>query len=246
MNHRTFLVVILPSALLAAQAAAQTPRLSLERVEEALCEKADADGDSFRPKLCDPRCDCLTASILSAVNACTETSPGIFVAEEAIPAHDAWCSGACRYINLDPPFDVFFGDECYASNDCPSVSGLAGGCLLYDPANPPILGGYCRDPSASCTSNTQCAGGYSCDFGFCQKQSTNCFTANGLVLGSTPIVGEPLAARAVALKTLFGVGPAESSAVVDCGGQKINSNDALECIAQVETAIGQPCTPFSP
>jgi hypothetical protein len=49
------------------------------------------------------------------------------------------------------------------------------------------------------------------------------------------------------LATLTGVTSGNETAVVDCtrpsGTTKINSNDALQCIAQIEAAIGQPCTP---
>ena len=46
----------------------------LSRAEAALCAKADADGETYRPYFCSPRCDCLP--LLAGAISCDEPSPG--------------------------------------------------------------------------------------------------------------------------------------------------------------------------
>jgi hypothetical protein len=38
--------------------------------------------------------------------------------------------------------------------------------------------------------------------------------------------------------TISGIEDPDSESVVKCNGKRINSNDALECIAQIETVTG--------
>ena len=42
---------------------ADPARNSIERNRAAMCAKADADGDSYRPFVCDARCDCLAGLV---------------------------------------------------------------------------------------------------------------------------------------------------------------------------------------
>ncbi|MEZ4332614.1 MAG: hypothetical protein R3F35_12705 [Myxococcota bacterium] len=46
------------------------------RLEAALCAKADADGDAYRPFVCPARCDCFQT--LGVPSSCQETSPGTY------------------------------------------------------------------------------------------------------------------------------------------------------------------------
>lgn len=230
---------IAPLLLLLAAPAVGQDRLSLERMKEAICEKADADAESFRPKICDPRCDCLDGVDLSAADICVETAPGVFAVEQVVPARDAVCKGGCFYTLPDPPYDVVgTGEFCATNADC-----TVGACFFADPNLGTPFDTCFDDELHSCSKDSQCASGFSCSGGLCKMAySLSC----GSEVPSTPIVCASLPELTFSLAGLSGVGPADSAAVVTCEGTSINSNDALECLAQIETTLGQTCTAYTP
>lgn len=81
MAHSSPLLCAL-AILLAAPAFAQSrPSIGKidaqqSRLEAAICAKADADGDSYRPFVCPARCDCFQT--LGVPSSCQETSPGTY------------------------------------------------------------------------------------------------------------------------------------------------------------------------
>jgi hypothetical protein len=195
------------AVLAASPASAQVSRPSIssvdaaqKRTNAAICAKADADGDSYRPFVCEPRCDCLAEVLLqSPPNLCDESSPGVFDigAVGAPSCNDGYCEGVAPSLCLPTTNPCLIpGQECVTS--CSPF-----GCV-----------GVCRQP---CASDATC-----------------------------PPVPTGPAAR------LSGVSPPDSPNAVDCvvtpnplepstaTTEKINSNDALECLEQVQVTTG-PC-----
>jgi len=190
--------------LAATPVGAQAPRPSInsvdaaqKRTNAAICAKADADADSYRPFVCDPRCDCLAPFLLQiAPTACDESSPGVF--------------------------DV-------AATGAPTCSN--GFCLG-------VGGNFCTPGFGGCFPGQQCV--TTCVFGFCTSRCALPCTDNALC---PPIPG-PTA-------RLSGVSAPDSPNALECTlllnsffnttatTEKINSNDALECIEQVEATL--PC-----
>jgi len=188
--------------LLAAQAAAQAPRPSInsvdaaqKRTNAAICAKADADGDSYRPFVCDPRCDCLAPFLIqTAPTVCDESSPGVF--DVAAPGAPTCSNGFCVGVG----------------------------------------GNFCTPGGAGCFPGQQCV--TTCAFTICISRCVQPCTSDAVC---PPIPG-PVA-------RLSGVSPPDSPNAVECmlllnpadpasgTTQKINSNDALECIEQVEADV---------
>ena len=240
--------------------AVEEVEVELERTRAAMCAKSDFDGDSYRPFVCDPRCDCLNSEFISELERCEETTAGTFVASQAdLEAPPASCvspqTNLCRATNIPDPFFTIIVDACATSGlsgcfetaDCPSGEvcsrdddGTQGRC--YDPctsiadcAQPPSR----CETSIACQHDGQCPDGWSCALtslfqGTCRK--TGC-TSNAdceLVLPGASV-------------TFAGVGPADSPAPVECSVSTgagdpvttpINSNDALFCISQIEAVTG--------
>jgi len=172
--------------------------LEIARTKAAICAKADADGDTYRPFVCTPRCDCLAdlltqADAAGAQASCQETSPGVIDIGffSAPTCSGGYCVGAG-------------GSSCQVSS-CPSGQDCVASCA-------PIIG--CRFTcQVPCSSNASCP---NVPGGFAQ---------------------------------LSGVSPPDSPNVIECSVvtgplsgsmTKINSNDALDCIDQIE-AIAGPC-----
>lgn len=91
--------------LLAASVAAQSrPSISAldarqDRMEAALCAKADADGDTYRPYVCPARCDCFQA--LGVPSSCQESSPGTYqIGFSTLPG--TCSSNVCSNSTLQP------------------------------------------------------------------------------------------------------------------------------------------------
>jgi hypothetical protein len=211
--RRSILATLCVSLLAALPAAAQQPRPSIstidaaqKRMNAAICAKADADGDTYRPFSCEPRCDCfgpqlVTGAVVPAT--CEEISPGVFDLGFNVPGT---CSGG----------------------SCEGVGGNA-----CDPQNPACPAGQECQTRPNCTPFPPL--GITCDF--C---SMPC--ASDEVCPNLPA---PLVAR------LLNVSPPDSPNVVVCVTDtdgnpfndtpvNINSNDALECLEQVEAVTG-PC-----
>jgi hypothetical protein len=271
----TWLVLCAALTLAVTTSHAQAPesRLSLERTVAAICAKADADGDSYRPFVCDPRCDCLAdavalAGAIGPSNACEETAPGDFALIGDVP-RSLLCEGFCSFngqsgtsdpCNQDSDCPLFFGFDfctpgnncnesgapCFNDVDCPGLDQI---CYTED-ALYGMEGGFCPEVGSVCSVDADCSVGFSCVDGGCQIPANEATVCNVGALLPSPVVCATL--PPLPILTLGGVAPADSSDSVQCAvvplssSEAINSNDALECITQIETAIGQACTPYSP
>jgi hypothetical protein len=184
-------------SLLAATVASAQQRPTLagvdaeqKRTNAAICAKADADGDSYRPFVCEPRCDCLASALQSgSPRSCSATAPGDFLIEFGVPA------GTCQ------------GGFCATSAPL--------GCS-------PVVPGSCPVGETCITS---------CAFSICISSCRRACSSDSGCPG-------PLA-------TLTGVSTPDSPSVAVCtaapsAAKKINSNDALRCLSQVQAATG-PC-----
>jgi hypothetical protein len=163
-----------------------------KRLTAAVCAKADADGDTYRPFTCDPRCDCLGPLFeAGAPSACEQTQADEF--SITFPAATGTCAGG---ICANSSFQ-----GCGGGGFCPLGEACITSCALN------ICISTCRLP---CSSDSACRG---------------------------------------SVARLAGVVAADSPHAVSCvrpTGQftletkKINSNDALRCLDQVQAATG-PC-----
>ena len=133
----------LGALLLTASGAGAQQRPTLEGLTQAICEKADADGDSYRPKVCQARCDCFTNGLPGAVvnaTSCMETSPGDFEIEAALLQHLA----------CDPTYGICGAPAtCTVTADC-VAAGFPGTACGTGPFANICIGG-------SCSSNLDCA-----------------------------------------------------------------------------------------
>jgi hypothetical protein len=227
----------------------------VERNRAAMCAKADFDGDSYRPFVCDPRCGCLEPDFLAELVSCSETSPGTFVASQSgppsscvVPAPSNFC-GAIPYATGQA---IAFVDACGSSSQrscaessdcsngefCSNSNGFDGICHIpcsstADCAQPPPR----CETSIQCNFAIPCPSGWTCSSllggGSCRKS------------GCTSDADCVVPGRGV---TLAGVGPADSPAAADCSVSDelgrvvttpINSNDAFFCIAQIEAVTGE-------
>src|SRR5262245_36747493 len=107
-----------------------------KRTNAAICAKADADGDSYRPFVCQPRCDCLAPMLLqSTSSSCEEPSPGVFGIELFGPPGEC-VSGHCTSGGLQPPFTpCHLGGTCPAGTECvtscfPIIGCTSSSCLM--------------------------------------------------------------------------------------------------------------------
>lgn len=189
----SWLVLALLGAL---PAAAERPSINslnkeLKRTKDAICAKADADGDTYRPFVCEPRCGCFSEELIATASSCEETEPGSFEIAFTSPAT---CS----------------------SGTCSSSSLLT--C----------------NPALGCLGGETCV--TVCAFTICQSRCRSLCTIDGDCPPHT--VGG----------ILTGVGAVDSPDVAQCtsvttGAEQpvpINSNDANECVDQVEAVAG-PC-----
>jgi hypothetical protein len=187
------LLLFLLASLLAA-----APRLSLDtlaaeqrRLKKAICAKADADNDDYRPFVCKPRCGCLTKTFIQNASRCEATGPGTFTIE-----------------SVDAP------GQCQAGGGT-CIVGSSGQACLGDNQT-------CLVPGETCVR--------SCQLGFCINQCLRLCTSDVDCPATT------------ATATLSGVTQPDSPDVVRCdaGGRvrKINSNDALACLEQIEAVTG--------
>jgi hypothetical protein len=202
--RRSIRVLFCLSLLSAVSAEAQQrPSLSSldaaqKRTNSAMCAKADADGDSYRPFFCDPRCDCLAPLLLQgSPNICEESSPGVF--DIAITGPPTCTNGYCVGVATG---------SCNASvNFCGPGQVCVASCFL-----------------TACT--------YRCELP-CTSDAT-CPPIPGPIAKLSG-VSEPDSPHAVNCDVLLTpLDPATATST------KINSNDALACLEQVETSTG-PC-----
>jgi len=154
-----------------------------DRLTAAICAKADADGDTYRPFVCTPRCDCTQG--LGVPSSCQQTSPGTY--QLGFSTLPGTCSSS---VCSNSSFQV-----CSTGFPCQIAGEVCSGTIIQ----------ACRRP---CTTSAQC----------------------------------PPRPSGIAL--LEGVSPADSPNVVTCNVcsvvTEINSNDALQCIAEVEAVVSCP------
>lgn len=200
--RRSILAVFCLSLFSALPAEAQVrPSLSSvdaaqKRTNAAICAKADADGDSYRPFVCDPRCDCLAPILLqTSPTVCEESSPGVF--DIAAPGAPTCSGGYCVGVG---------GNFCTAGS-CPSGQQCVTNCAFS------ICISRCAQP---CASNETCP-----------PVPGPSARLSG--------VSEPDSPNAVECFTLLNPSDLPSATTT-----KINSNDALKCVEQVEASTG-PC-----
>jgi hypothetical protein len=147
---RSILAVLVFSLLAALPASAQ--RLSVasvdraqKRMTAAICAKADADGDSYRPFICTPRCDCLADQLASQTpQSCEETEPGSFSIDFPAAAGTCGAGGFCA--NPNPVGCVAIGGSfaCFNPGEVCVSSSFAG-----------ITFRTCQRP---CSSDASCPG----------------------------------------------------------------------------------------
>ena len=110
----SLLLVALPAR---AQPAPPDPQVGLkvemERTRAAMCAKADVDGDSYRPFVCDARCPCLDTEIVEGLFSCETLEPGHVVAEGRVTEVHS-----CISVDECVPFGRF-GNFCNVSSDPP-------------------------------------------------------------------------------------------------------------------------------
>ena len=128
--RRSILAFSCLSLLSALPAGAQQGRPSInsvdaaqKRTNAAICAKADADGDSYRPFVCDPRCDCLAPVLLQgSPTVCDESSPGVF--EIGTPGPPTCNNGRCAGVG---------GSACVPElpATCPSGQQCVSSCSIF-------------------------------------------------------------------------------------------------------------------
>jgi hypothetical protein len=141
---RSISSLLFVSLLAALPAAAQTQRPSIstidaaqKRMNAAICAKADADGDTYRPFSCEPRCDCLAPLLLLApLSSCEETAPGVFGIQFAGPPAEC-LNGFCNSLGPQPIIPCHAGGVCASGSQC--VSSCFGTACVSS----------CRTPCAS-------------------------------------------------------------------------------------------------
>jgi len=188
-----FLCLLAP--LLAAEPPLSLGTLAAEqrRMKKAICAKADADNDDYRPFFCTPRCGCLTEAFRQNASRCEATGPDSFTIESVA------APGQCQA----------GGGSCIVGSSEQACIGQNQTCLV---------------PGETCVR--------SCALGICLNRCMRPCTADTDCPDRT------------AVATLAGVTRRNSPDVVLCdagaGARKINSNDALACLAQIEAVTG-PC-----
>jgi hypothetical protein len=191
------LLLFLLAPLLAAAPPLSLDSLAAEqrRLKNAICAKADADNDDYRPYVCKPRCGCLTKAFIRNASRCEATGPDTFTIESVV------APGQCQA----------GGGTCIVGS-----SGLA--CLGENQT--------CLVAGETCVR--------SCQFGICFNQCRR------------PCASDLDCPATTAIAILSGVTQPDSPDVVLCdagdgaGARKINSNDALACLARIEAVTG-PC-----
>jgi hypothetical protein len=243
------LITLTGTLVLALPAFAERPSVNsinteLHRNRTAMCAKADADGDSYRPFVCDARCGCIPPDFIAELESCSETSPGTFVAsqpDEVISNSCAEQFDSCLPLSGSTILACSSnsGNQCSEDSDCaPGAS-----CIDFSELGFPIQ--ICVD---SCATNAQCPSlGFSCTSSFpCQfgcPSGWTCGTGGTCVkAGCTSDDDCDFVLPGPAL-SLAGVGSEDSPEPVTCsvsgvGPVSINSNDALACIEQIEAVTG--------
>ncbi len=218
------LLAVLASSCILPTAAAQTPsRLSLEKIKQAVCEKADMENEVFRPRICDPLCTCIED--LTGATYCQGSVPGTVEVGIDIPGRDAVCARACVDNELNPV----------------GKTSSPVGCV---DASVPLGAYWCDDPvfwaSNPCGSDDDCAPGFSCGLlGDCIYDGAFSCSMEDEICAAVP-------ATQVPALSLVGVGAPDSGATVSCERPAlqpvlVNNNDALACRDLIEQTTSLDC-----
>lgn len=188
MTRMTLAVGVLVSLMATAAMAQSRPSIGgidaqQKRLEAAICAKADVDGDTYRPFVCPPRCDCFQT--LGVPSSCQQPSPGSYLI--GFSTEPGTCSSnVCSNSTFQP---------CATGVPCQSAGESCSGTIIKT----------CKRP---CTGNANCP------------------------------------PRPSGVAQLTDVTTPDSPGVVTCnvGGvvTEINSNDALQCLSQVEALVTCP------
>lgn len=242
-----FLTLLLPLAasaqsrptLAGVDARVTTLETEHDRTRTSICAKFDFE--DYRPFVCDARCDCLTPASTGEIaangDACVEPTPGTIEAIQTIPPHDAICKGFC----IDGGQNVV--GVCSHVGDCPAGSGCV---FTTGPPLPTTDSRFCSDDLISCGFDEDCAPGFTCFAGGCRNSN---LAACPALPPASPVICESVPQRTVTIARLTGVTTPDAPDVVNCNvirgpgphSQPMNSNDALECVQQFQTAMGVTC-----
>jgi hypothetical protein len=187
------LLSLLASLVAAAPISLGTLAAEQRRMKKALCAKADANNDDYRPFFCTPRCGCLTNDFIQHASHCEATAPDTFTIESVVAPGQCQAGGGSCIVGSS-------GQACLGENQ------------------------FCLVPGETCVR--------SCALGICINRCLR------------PCAADTDCPATTATATLSGVTGRNSPDVVQCdagaGPRKINSNDALFCLDQIEAVTG-PC-----
>jgi hypothetical protein len=251
MNARTErvrLVLLLGAGLLLLQSgpARAQSRPSLEKMQAAICAKADVDGDSYRPVFCPPSCSCSTNEPYGAGTVCEELVAGDYQVSRPEP-YTPQCRGVCA-----TAFGVVYG-SCRIDADCDSGStctfsygrcaeGPGFGSLCANDVPCGFVAGACSlDSTGQCMDEDPCSSDADCDYAGFSCDTTLGYCTSGSCTGPGSCSA---GTKSFVYLSLTNVTAPGTLTAADCSGQPVNSNDAAACLAQVESVLGQSCTPL--
>ena len=147
-------------------------RPSLEALEAAVCEKADVDGDTYRPRVCDAACSCAPDTVAYA-SACSEPEPGTFELTGDTPTlgtcgslaltgcfqPEGWCSTGSYQTCVDTP-SCPAGEVCAFYNGITDTGVCLTACTTVADCTPEQ---YCSLGGAACAVDADCRSGESCE-----------------------------------------------------------------------------------
>src|SRR5687768_6189840 len=91
----TFLLLGVPASLLTAAPKPNPLETELNRVKNAICAKADADQDDYRPFVCQARCGCLTPTFIQNASSCDATGNNFTINSLVAPGQCQAGGGFC-------------------------------------------------------------------------------------------------------------------------------------------------------
>lgn len=187
----------------------------LEQLREAVCAAAEVTGHSYRPFVCEAEC-CLSREHVESAVSCQETSPGRFELEITQVDRSITCTSDYTWVFAEPSRPTRLCSDTFPNPDPFGVLCAADSdCengAVCLPVDPTVFG----EGFSFCVNGPGCVSDDEC------WRSTLATVVLSPV--TTPDSPEPVVCEGVAARS------------------PVNGNDALECLAQVEAVIGQPCT----
>lgn len=209
-----------------------------QRTRESVCGAADVAGESYRPYVCDARCDCFTGTTgsVGGFTSCAESVSGQYDLDFEIDRGPCEPDDTCR-VQVGAGFvcatSSFAPCPCSGTESClPTTSGSVCVQACNSAADCPARSLCAVQPVTSCTVDAQCEAGEICDrFATATCVRTCTSGAECMIPGSGSLVG---------------VAETDSTSPVTCTGElpsalTINANDALECLAQAGAGLGAAC-----